>query len=419
MIGSFFSLLAVCVVLMLVQVVAALPWLLALRPTGRDRAAALVSIFAGLAGVVVIGGPLLAAALAYDREPGRLELYGRWFAAVLHVQLAIDLIALAFAGLLLVWPKGGAVALAAFREGVRQPMFWVIVLAAGLFLFVSTVIPYFTFGDDFKFYKQIGFDVIMLAAMLFGVLGASLSVYEEIEGRTAITLMSKPVTRRQFLLGKYVGILAAAGVLTLLLGWLFNWSLYAQPRFLSRLDEVSDPMPEQLRASLGAVVPKLTSDPVGRSFLTGNADWWGDTVANHLGLLLGFGQVSVLLAVAVALGTRLPFVANLLVCLGVFFLGHLSPVLAKATAPGEAAAVGAVPGRGGQAVQLVHFVARVSESLFPSLDYFSNSSAVIRENPIEVGPFALYVGSVLVYALGYAIVAMLIGLILFEDRDLA
>ena len=63
--------------------------------------------------------------------------------------------------------------------------------------------------------KQIGFDVVMLSAALFGVLAASMSISEEIEGRTAVTLMSKPVNRRQFLIGKFLGILMACLVMSL------------------------------------------------------------------------------------------------------------------------------------------------------------------------------------------------------------
>ena len=34
----------------------------------------------------------------------------------------------------------------------------------------------------------------------------SLAVAEEIEGKTAITLLSKPINRRQFIVGKFLGI---------------------------------------------------------------------------------------------------------------------------------------------------------------------------------------------------------------------
>jgi len=85
------------------------------------------------------------------------------------------------------------VALAAFREGVRQSMFWLLVGLALLAMTLSPLIPYFTFGEDHLVNKENCYDAIMLVAVLFGALAASLFVSDEIEGRTAITLMSKPV----------------------------------------------------------------------------------------------------------------------------------------------------------------------------------------------------------------------------------
>src|SRR5262249_40128076 len=142
-------------------------------------------------------------------EPA-LEYMGRVYGSVLHLQLLADFFVLTFALLLKVWPKGAAVALSAFREGIRQPMFWLIVLGAVGFMVVVPFLPYFTFGEDHLMVRELGQDVIMLGALIFGAVLASMSISEEIEGRTAVTLMSKPVSRRQFLLGKYAGILLAA-----------------------------------------------------------------------------------------------------------------------------------------------------------------------------------------------------------------
>src|SRR5205085_6413203 len=121
---------------------------------------------------------------------------GKVYGSILHLQLLVDFFILAPLVLLWISPKAGAVALASYREGWRQPMFWLIASFAVMLMAVSIVIPYFTFGDDYKMMKQIGFDIIMLAAVLFGVLAASMSISEEIEGRTAITVMSKPINRR-------------------------------------------------------------------------------------------------------------------------------------------------------------------------------------------------------------------------------
>src|SRR5262249_40511638 len=140
-------------------------------------------------------------------------------------QLLIDLFIGLFGLLLRAWPKGAAVALAAFREGVRQPLFWVLAILTPFLLFFSLYVPYFTFGEDYKMYQELGYDAIMLVTLLFGALVASTSISEEIEGRTAVTLMSKPVSRREFLLGKFVGLLLAGLALTAFLGWFFDWFL--------------------------------------------------------------------------------------------------------------------------------------------------------------------------------------------------
>jgi ABC-type transport system involved in multi-copper enzyme maturation permease subunit len=327
----------------------------------------------------------------------------------LHLQLIFDVLILIFGLMLLVWPRGGTVALAAFREGYRQPMFWLLFVGTVLFLAASMVIPYFTFGDDFKMMKQLGFDVIMLVTVLFCVLAASISVSEEIEGRTAVTLMSKPVTRRQFLLGKYFGTLLAGAAMTLLLGLIFNWALYIKPYF-DRLEDAVDPLVIQAQNLVTPPLQGLVPGTEAKTFMKGAAAYAGETLANTLGLALGFGQVMVLLAIANSLATRLPMVVNLVICLVFFFLGHLAPVLVQVSQALE---------QQGGALTLVSFLAQLFDKLLPALEFFSTSQVVIRETPLDLGPFAAYVGSVLVYAGLYSAIALLVGLILFEDRDLA
>ena len=53
--------------------------------------------------------------------------------------------------------------------------------------------------------------MIMVLAIMLALWTASVSIADEIEGRTALTLLSKPVGRRQFILGKFLGILVPGG----------------------------------------------------------------------------------------------------------------------------------------------------------------------------------------------------------------
>jgi len=405
------SLFGAGLLLALYQLVAALPWLWAIDSKGFRKALfdPLAWLYAGC--TLVAGGAIMAFVLSYLREASVLEFYGRCYASVLHLQLILDFLILAPHLLILVWPKGGNVALAAFREGWRQPMFWSLTGVALMLIVMSMVIPYFTFGDDYKMMKQLGFDTIMLSTALFAVLAASTSIYEEIEGRTAITVMSKPITRRQFLLGKYVGTLFVAAGMTMILGWVLNWALYTKPYF-DRLDEVRDQMPIELSQSLTPLMRYIVPGAEGAAWAGGMAQWIGETIAHSFGLLLGFGQVMVLLAIATSLATRMAFVINIVICVVVFFLGHLSPVLVQVTQSfsqqGESSPL-----------LLVSFIAQLFDAILPALEFFSMGPAIIRDSPLEFGPFAFYVLTVFGYSVIYTGIALLIGLILFEDRDLA
>src|SRR5262249_6200310 len=121
-------------------------------------------------------------------------------------------------------------------------------------------------------------------------------------------------------------------------------------------------------------------------------------------LVLVFCQVLVLLAVAVALATRLPMVVNLPVCLVIFFLGHLAPILKEVSQ---------------DRVALIAFTANLLDTLLPGLEFFNVSQAVVREAPLPMDRFALYTAEVSLYAVLYTAIALLFGLILFEDKDLA
>src|SRR5947208_2498696 len=129
--------LAISVLLVLIQFIAALPWLAVLDPRGPKSWLRRPVNWLYAAGGVVVGGVIFEMILALLRAREGVDFFGRSYGAVLHIQLLVDLLVGVFALLLLVWPKGAAVALAAFREGVRQPMFWLLTLFGVMFLAAS------------------------------------------------------------------------------------------------------------------------------------------------------------------------------------------------------------------------------------------------------------------------------------------
>lgn len=418
------TLLLAGVLLALLQFLAALPWLWAVDPRGFRETASSGQAMGYVGGGLLAAGFGIAMFLGYKNDTQNLIWYGRYlYGGILQLQLLIDLFLFLPYIVMMVWPKGGVVAFAAYREACRQPMFWILLIVSVLATWLAVVVPYFTFGDDYKMMKQIGFDVIMLAAVLFGVLAASTSVSEEIEGRTAVTLMSKPVNRYQFLIGKFLGILLACLMLTLFTSWNLNYALRANREFdqinntpdpIDPLgtpsDKVVDPMTLKAQHNLVPIFEKPIPSAQGKAVARGVGLWFSDSLAHCPGEMLGFGQVMILVAVATALATRMTFVVNVALCLLVYLLGHLAPEVVRATesAPG-----------GGVGVGLIGFLGNLFNVLLPALEFYTTGPAIIRESPLDLWQYGTYVLIVLGYSVIYTCIALLVGLILFEDRDLA
>ena len=270
------------------------------------------------------------------------------------------------------------IALATAKEAIRQPAFAVLAAIAGMSLIWTIFLPYFTFNEDIKMYKDTGLTTISFACLLLALLTASSTVAEEIEGKTAITLLSKPINRRQFIVGKFVGI--ELGVLAMygVLGTLFALGVYYKTAY-------------DLRETAGTA----------KDLMQGGAH----VIQILPGLALGFLEVTALAAISVAISTRLPMLVNLVVCIAVFFLGHLTPVLIEATSqPGQ------------RTNELIAFMAKLFAWALPSLEFFNAGPAISTGAVI---PWVGYVLPALGYCMLYSGAALLFAFLLFENRDVA
>src|SRR5713101_264529 len=100
-------------VFVLIQLLAAIPWLAAVL--GADRRS--IRGFLPQAAAILGGGALLGGiALYFMQDKDVLGTIGRWYGVFLELQLMLDFFVLVFGLLLRTWPRGGAVAMAAFRE---------------------------------------------------------------------------------------------------------------------------------------------------------------------------------------------------------------------------------------------------------------------------------------------------------------
>jgi hypothetical protein len=296
-----------------------------------------------------------------------------------------------------------AVAQAAYKETIRQPLFWFLLIFMIAVMTLSIFLPYYTFGEDLKMLKELQLSGILLPPLILTLFTAAISVSEEIEGRTAVTLLSKPVARRDFLIGKYIGILAAALLMILILTIFMGWSINIKVDYENLMDDES-----MKRDELSYLYALADVRNIATKFpeIIQNGVVYVLRIFMVIELLSAcpfchFCQVAIMTAITVALATRLPFVLNLFICLGIFFIGNLVPVLKNQA--------GDIP--------LVRFVAELFGFLLPSLNVFKIESALA--SGIIYIPWTTYTLQVGVHALIYVCIAMFIGLLLFEDRDVA
>ena len=113
-----------------------------------------------------------------------------------------------------------AVALNTFREAVRDRIFTSI-LFAGAFILASLALQEVTIGDQAKVVRSVGQGSIdLFGAIVAMFLGVSI-VWKELDKRTIYTILSKPLPRWQFIVGKYAGLLVTIAAELLILGLVY------------------------------------------------------------------------------------------------------------------------------------------------------------------------------------------------------
>ncbi len=273
----------------------------------------------------------------------------------------------------LLTPKVAAIALTTARETMSQPLFYLALGLGSCGLVAFVFVPYNTFGEDIKMLKDSGLIWIMVWGIIVAVWAASVSISEEVEGRTALTVLSKPVKRRQFILGKFLGVLGPVVVLFVVLGILFLLTISYKVVYDARESAKTEPAWQFCFLEMVRIVP---------------------------GLVLAFFETVVLAAISVAISTRLPMLANLIVCSSIYVLGHLVPMIVNSSV-GD--------------FEIVRFFGQFIATVLPVLDHFNIQAAVAAGVTVPLS----YLAWAFLYCVLYSSIAMLLGLAMFEDRDLA
>lgn len=319
-----------------------------------------------------------------------------------------------------------AIARNTFIESIRQPIFTVM-LGIGLGgLAFNLAFTAYTLGDDTKLMIDMGLSWIYLCGLFLAAFTAAGVVCREIENRTALTVISKPIARAAFVLGKYLGVTGAIGLAFYLwsLGFLMsvrhqvvasNWEHADWPVILfgtgalgaailatgwgnyfygwvfsSRFAAVLGVLLTLACLALLLIGKKWEIQPLSAEFA--KDDGLLAQVMIALGLLM-LG-LAVLSAVAVAASTRLGQVMTLVVCAAIFLVGLSSDYLIGRMIPR-------------------HPIAWIAYAAAPNMQYLWLADALTQRNAIG----AEYVMMTSAYTGCYIAAVLCIGVAMFQTRE--
>jgi hypothetical protein len=238
-----------------------------------------------------------------------------------------------------------------FFESIRQPITLVILAVATLGLVLSNLLAGFTMEDDQRMMIDLGLSTVFICGALLAAFIATNVLNREIENRTVLTVIAKPVSRPLFVTGKFLGVAAALVLATIYMSCVFllvemhavrqtvrdpyhqpvlwfgigagvlgavvvgPWCSYFYGRvYSSTVIVVTAPLMALAYVLCLMFDPGFSPQPLSASFD-------GQLLVALTAITMA---ILVLTAIAIAASTRLGQVMTLCLTLGVFFVGMLS-----------------------------------------------------------------------------------------------
>ena len=252
-------------------------------------------------------------------------------------------------------PATWTIAATSFHEAIRRRWMTALLGFALVMMAISTFFSWMQPGEEQKFLRDFGVGFTVIMALIVSIfLGVAL-VPPEIERRTIFTILSKPVTRVEFLLGKYLGLCSVLLVNILLMSAMF---LISYALFVIRQEH--------------GISAALAADNQGVSKL----GMVFDLVNLSKALSLQFGLVAVMGAVSLTISQVMANMTSIITCFIVYFVGQ-SASYWEHLAGGGGSVGPALSPPVRAVVNAVYFVV-------PRLDRFDVRERLVNDLPIQL-----------------------------------
>lgn len=248
-----------------------------------------------------------------------------------------------------------AVAENTFRESIRDKVLYVLLFFAAATILGSKILGWISIGQDIKIIK----DICLACMSVFGALiaifiGASL-VYKEIDKKTLYTILAQPLRRYEFVLGKYLGLLAILAVSVIVMTAISTAYLWL----------------------MGGAIELV----------------WFEAI------LLVYWKLMLITGFAILMSALVSPIMGAIIVFCLYVLGHATEVLKNLPPQFEGTL-------SKQLLEILYFVV-------PNLNTFNIQSEAA--NSVSVA--GIYIGYALVYGLAWTVMLLILACMAFEGRD--
>lgn len=262
----------------------------------------------------------------------------------------------------------GHIALNVFKESVRDKVLYNLVLFAVILMAASYLIGQLTAGQDVKIIKDLGLAATAIFGLFIAVFIGIGLVSKEVERRSVDGLLSKPIRRHEFIIGKYVGLVLTLAVNIAVMAL----ALYAVLAYLNWTE----------------------TENVRRSWDTPAAD-----PALLKAIFLIWVELCLVTAVALCFSTFSTPILSTVFTFGLYIVGHFNADLKNFE----------------NVVQspVAVYLARGLYYVLPNLAPFDVKADVVHGQPVGFAYMALTSA----YGLVYIVMLVLVAMFLFSRRD--
>jgi ABC-type Na+ efflux pump permease subunit len=282
-----------------------------------------------------------------------------------------------------------AIASNTFLELVRQKVFSFMILFAALGIGASFIASSWQFQEQFQVVKDVSLGAMSVFSWLLATLATAIVIPKDIEERTLYTILAKPVSRLEYLLGKLIGVLGLLLVGIGLMSALFAIVLYARGQIaLAETMHDYPPGPE-----LQAAIAQVKAAAFDSRLIPA--------------VMVIFTKVAVCASLTLMVSSfSTSWIFTVMISTVVYIIGHIQPIAREYWL--TQAPIGVHPS------PLLKMFLGFTAVIFPDFQMFNIVDEIVVGNPVQTSVFLESFGM----GFGYVFIFTLVGYIFFANREL-